>query len=281
MVSLRSVVKSLLPPIVTAAIIQHRLLPGRFGKDSRTFQPKDPSIFPRIEILPAKEYPHCYMKVTTEAGPVTEYLHTSHLCLQKVISEYDFKTVLDIGGGSGPHTRILRHVGKEVTTIEILENFPADHHGDYMEIDFGNRQFDLIWCSHILEHQRNQGMFLEKVFGDLKEDGIFAVTVPDKSYNSMILGHCNIYNSLLLIYHLVCAGFDCRNAKLKSYEGNLSVIVRKRDNGLKRISFATVPFPSPDGSRNNVGHNVDVFRFFPVGLMYLDHMIGEFDEINW
>ncbi len=32
-------------------------------------------------------------------------------------------------------------------------------HGDYLAIDVGNK-FDLVWASHVLEHQRNVGLFI-------------------------------------------------------------------------------------------------------------------------
>src|SRR5437868_13865794 len=72
----------------------------------------------------------------------------------RLIEEYDFETVLDIGSGAGEHTRFFRHYGKQVFSVDLDEG--ADYVGDFNELML-DRQFDVVWCSHVLEHQRNVG----------------------------------------------------------------------------------------------------------------------------
>lgn len=136
----------------------------------------------------------------------------------------NFNTVLDIGSGKGEHAAIMRNAGKIVTTVDAVA--PADHHGDYLDVEF-DRQFDAVWCSHVLEHQRNVGQFLDKVFDDLKGDGWLAITVPPLKHD-IVGGHLTLWNVGLLVYNLVMAGFDCSSAEIYRYGYDISVLVRKR-----------------------------------------------------
>ncbi|MGD2169623.1 MAG: methyltransferase domain-containing protein [Chlamydiota bacterium] len=164
-----------------------------------------------------------------------EVIYYSHLTLLKMCKHYDFHSVVDIGSHEGRCTRVFRHLGKEVTTVEIApgDKYEADYREDYLKCNF-DRQFDAIWCSQIYEHQRNPGIFLDKVFDDLKEGGILALTVPLQLDHYVLFGHLNITSPLMLIYHLVCAGFDCREIALRCYNGSIGVILKKKYNGITR-----------------------------------------------
>ena len=141
--------------------------------------------------------------------------------LDKLLT-YDFQTVLDIGSGLGKHARILREHGKTVTTISLIP--PADIVGDFMLADVD--KVDCIWASHVLEHQLNVNAFLKRCYELLKDDGILTITVPPLKH-LVVGGHLNLFNAGTLLYNLILAGFDCRQAKVKSYGYNISVIVRK------------------------------------------------------
>ena len=43
--------------------------------------------------------------------------------------------------------------------------------GDFNTLDFGDKKYDCIWCSHVLEHQLNVQSFLEKINSLLAEGG--------------------------------------------------------------------------------------------------------------
>jgi len=161
-----------------------------------------------------------------------EVLYSS-LTLLKMLKHCQFETVLDIGSHAGNAAKIFAHLGKKVTTCEISPGFTADYKDDYLNIRFPI-QFDAIWCSQILEHQRNIGFFLNKVFDDLWDGGVLALTVPYEAGPHLSFGHCNHFNPLLLIYHLVMAGFDCREICLCCYGGDIGVILRKKYNGIDR-----------------------------------------------
>lgn len=180
--------------------------------------------------------------------------------LEKLL-EYDFDTVIDIGSGQGEHANALRKQGKAVTTISLEP--PADLIADFNEVAL--EPVDCIWASHVLEHQRNPGMFLEKCFALLKNDGLLAVTVPPAKHN-IVGGHVSLWNAGLLLYHLILAGFDCSQASVKSYGYNISVIVRKKQADLPRLRFDS-------GDINSLKD------FFPIKIG--EGFDGQIGEVNW
>ncbi len=185
------------------------------------------------------------------------------LAIEKLCRQYDFQTVLDIGSGKGEHSKYFESKSRLVTSIDLeaCGDFVPFIIGDYVKTVFTSK-FECIWCCHVLEHIVNPGAFLDKIFDDLDEGGILAITVPPLKHQ-IVSGHVSLWNAGLLIYHLVQAGFDCRAAAVKSYGYNISVIVRKVPNGVRR------------GGRRlaNVG------RFFPVPMR--DGTDGRIGEVNW
>ena len=143
-------------------------------------------------------------------------------CFKKLVRDYEFDTVLDIGSGAGEQADEFRHLGKKVVTVDIQKG--ADQCSEYPNIVLiGN--IDAIWCCHVLEHQSNVGDFLGAIWDDLEPDGILAITVPP--FRQVVPGHVTMWNAGLLLYNLVLAGFDCSEAAVKTYDYNISVIVRK------------------------------------------------------
>tara|TARA_R110000868_G_scaffold67736_6_gene200771 strand:- start:3651 stop:4391 length:741 start_codon:yes stop_codon:yes gene_type:complete len=148
-----------------------------------------------------------------------------HGILQLITTHHqNFNTVLDVGSGAGEHSRFFKLFGKQVFSMDLHED--ADYVGDFLTYDF-DRKFDAIWCSHVLEHQRNVGQFLEKLYNTLEDDGILAISLPVHSRSHFISGHLTNWNAGLLIYNLVMSGFDCRDA-IFAHDYDLSLIVRKR-----------------------------------------------------
>ena len=142
-----------------------------------------------------------------------------------LLSDYQFRSVLDIGSGSGEHARLFRHFGKTVYSVDLNRN--ADYVGDFLDAEIDQR-FDVVWCCHVLEHQRNVGYFLEKLFDCLTDDGILAISVPSHPRERLVPGHVTSWNAGLLCYNLILAGFDCRQARfLQTQTGDLSLLVRK------------------------------------------------------
>lgn len=171
----------------------------------------------------------------------------------------DFRSVLDIGSG-GDHADLFRLHRKQVTTINLYE---ADIVGDYLETDLD--PFDCIWASHVLEHQPDPNRFLKKCFQGLKAFGLFAVTVPPMK-DEVVGGHVNSYNAGTLLYGLILAGFDCSQARVKTYGYNISVIVRKRSFVMPELKMDT-------------GDIETLSEYFPCHVE--NGFDGRIEELNW
>jgi SAM-dependent methyltransferase len=173
----------------------------------------------------------------------------SHSTLVALLHYIDFKTVLDIGCGEGLVSKIFKFLGKQVTTIEPGDSDPRlsefepieiDFKKDYLTLNF-DKKFDVIWTSHVLEHIRNPGIFLDKIFNDLNEGGTLALTVPYFELNDpefIVDSHINKFSIGTMIYHLITAGFDCKNISITVDSWEICVLLKKVSNGLQQTSSA-------------------------------------------
>jgi len=141
--------------------------------------------------------------------------------LERVLARYKPpRHVLDIGYGDGEHLRCFRAAGYQVTGVDWKDG--ADYNKTPMP-----HKYDVIWCSHVLEHQLNVNHFLEKCYEDLVDGGVLAITVPPLKHE-IVGGHLTLWNQGLLLYNLILAGFDCRKARVSPvYDYNISVIVEQ------------------------------------------------------
>ncbi|QAT41916.1 class I SAM-dependent methyltransferase [Aminipila luticellarii] len=204
--------------------------------------------------------------------------------IKLLLQEYQFESVLDIGCGEGLQSDYFLSHGKKVTAINNLDNdyFHKETRIDAIIDDFNNHtfseQFDCIWCSHCLEHQRNPGHFLDKIFSALKENGVLAITVPHAE-TTICPGHVSYWDAGRLIHHLLLAGFNCRDIRIKAYGYNLSVVLEKHSIDVS--------------SELNCWGDLDfrrVKRLFPEDVIkYVDHynewgsfiFYGDIIEMNW
>lgn len=153
--------------------------------------------------------------------------------LLKLLRDYSFKTVLDVGSGMGEHKRFFELFQKQVVTCNLQP--PADFVGDFLEAPIEG-PFDVIWCSHVLEHQRNPGLFLDKMYSLLKDGGILALCLPRHPQERLVAGHFTTWSVVLACQHLIHAGFDCKNISMFStYE--IGLIVKKNTSALKPSSI--------------------------------------------
>ena len=201
--------------------------------------------------------------------------------LLKCLGDNRIKTVLDVGCGKGNHSKIFLEHGKIVTGIDLgWEDFykinVTDRYknftyiSDEFESHHFNNKYDLVWCSHALEHQRNIGVFISKIFDCCADNGQVAITVPANGDGIIVYGHISMWNAGILLYNIIAAGYDCSLAAVKTYAYNVSVIVPK------------MPI-----SNNDDYHFRNVRDYFPNGLKLDDNGLGgiKFDgnirEWNW
>jgi SAM-dependent methyltransferase len=158
----------------------------------------------------------------------------SEQAIEKLIQDYTFDTVLDIGCGYGHHSEVFRKHGKTVTSTDLASHVDGLVVGPYLELDF--EPHDITWASHILEHQPNVNQFLKKLRKDTKTGGYTCITVPPLKHN-IVGGHLMLWNAGLLMYHLVLAGFNCKDCSVKQYGYNISIIARAEDFDLPSLYY--------------------------------------------
>ena len=140
-----------------------------------------------------------------------------------------YKTALDIGSGQGKQTEVLRAAGLEVFQLDKYSD-TAEYKVDLIEHDFG-KQFDVIFCSHVIEHQRNVGNFLDKIHDIMSDDAILIISAPKHPAETMIEGHLNCFFTPYFTQHLIHAGFDLKIGKYLSCGGiENTAIVSKAKN---------------------------------------------------
>jgi SAM-dependent methyltransferase len=254
------------------------VIDGKIIKDERSITKRGKGL--EISTSPSGDYPHTTFGITrTDGEKFSDTLDYSHVALATLLAEYDFDTVFEIGAAAGSAARAMKFCGKRVYTVEIMPTFGADFVGDYLEINPG-MQFDAIWCSHVLEHQRYLARFLERIYDDLRDGGVFALTVPRAVY-PLLMGHCNVFTGAHLIYQLVLAGFDCADARIRCYDWQTSVIVTKKANGISRQSFASTQYEGDLAP----GYVKDIISSFPrpwqPSLAKDGAIWGDMEKVNW
>ncbi len=201
------------------------------------------------------------------------------LALWKVLTDYDFDTVLDVGGGAGEHGEVFCAFGKHVTGVDYGKSVYFERRnlrrdvivGDFNTLRLAHR-YDLVWCSHVLEHQLNPHHFLQRLHEATAEGGVLAITVPPAKHE-IVGGHVSLWNPGLLLYRLVLAGFDCRQARVRQYGYNVSVIVEKRSIELPELAY-------------DCGDVRRLRAFLPAGLPFRPNALddpfdGNIDRLNW
>ncbi len=144
----------------------------------------------------------------------------------------DFVTVLDVGAGLGAHSKWFLDSGRRPVAL--------DRYGDafaYAEIELirqdleslePSRQFDAVFCSHVLEHFPDPAVAVRKMRSLIRPDGYLLVVVPPYSPVSVNY-HWHIgWNCTQLALFLVAAGFDCSEATFVQVGQNVCGWGRKR-----------------------------------------------------
>ena len=139
-----------------------------------------------------------------------------------------YTTCLDIGCGDGVHSDIMKHIGLKVTGVDKYSE-KADYNMDFMSWSKARHMnFDVVFCSHVIEHQRNVGEFLDRIYDVLSDDGVLIISAPSEDHN-LIEGHLNSFNVPLFLQQMIHAGFDCKNGKFLSAMENSFIVSKAKD----------------------------------------------------
>lgn len=204
-----------------------------------------------------------------------DYPYRSYEALHMLLNKYDFESVLDLGCGNGDHSDVFLKAGKRVTALDYGESVYFKNMKDVPGIevvvtDFNewksDKQFDCIWCSHVLEHQLNVNAFLKKLNSLLKSGGVLAISVPPLK-SEIVGGHVTLWTPGILLYNLILAGFDCSDARVKVYDYDISVIVTKKEAKLPQLAY-------------DIGDIKRLEHFFPKGISYYSRTDGNMNEIE-
>ena len=148
-------------------------------------------------------------------------------------------TVLDVGAGNLLASSYFSKNGKTVDICDFetspylsdnaiaKSNIRKCYFGNFLHTNFP-LSYDLVWASHVLEHQLDIDVFLRKIISLVADGGYLAIAVPPRK-PFIVSGHVNLFNPGLLVYRLILAGLDCSRAKLFQYDGNICVLLQKRE----------------------------------------------------
>jgi len=155
------------------------------------------------------------------------------------------KRVLDVGSGGGEHAKAFNECGAEVTCVDFgtsiyAKNFSAIHGVSVINADFQNWQnqstYDLVWASHVLEHQRNCGAFIEKLIDCCDPGGKIAITVPTP-HRRLWGGHLSQWTPGLLAYNIVLCGVDLSDSMIFYGYREISIIFTPKRAKLPQLTF--------------------------------------------
>lgn len=153
--------------------------------------------------------------------------------LESAVKNIPFQTVLDIGAGECIQAEYFRSIGKKVKTCDLADTNGAhcsnqkkyDFQGKFLDADFGGERFDFVFSSHTLEHQRNVGLFIDKMLSLVNDSGYICVVVPIRK-PFITGGHLTLWNPGILLYNLVAAGIDCSESYVHQLDYDICVIVK-------------------------------------------------------
>lgn len=185
-----------------------------------------------------------------------------NLILEYLVENFKFKTVLDIGCGTGDffyflHKNNITFKGHGIDLVNSEDI--AIHNFKYHKINFLDFKyeflFDLIFSSHTIEHNPDTEIFLKHMFSLLKPNGIFCLIWPIPK-PEIVGGHVHIFNMGLMLYNIVRLGIDCRHVSMIKCGYNQAIIGKYKTFDLPSLTYNRFeidllskyfPFPAKQG----------------------------------
>jgi len=140
--------------------------------------------------------------------------------VNRYVASANIGSVLDYGGGDGRLMHAFRHSGAQCNLIDYNKNCieSVTRLGDTVDVLDRNQTFDLVVCSHVIEHVPAPRQLLEQLAAHLSDDGVLFIEVPMEIWRRAPLQnepvtHINFFTPASLANLALLAGMtisDCR-----------------------------------------------------------------------
>ena len=169
-----------------------------------------------FEDLTSRYNDHAY------SGLMGFFMNHCHKQLEHFNFPENLNKVLEIGAGSAPHYKFIKHNYDEYhiaetskTTFKEYQNNPRVKFTIYdgKTLPYENEYFDRIIISHCLEHITNPEEFLHEMMKKLKKGGILSISLPTDPGLLFRIGRLYLrLFSLKKNYRISSKKFDYMNA---------------------------------------------------------------------
>ncbi len=156
-------------------------------------------------------------------------------CLKRYLHDTPVK-ILDYGGGNGRLMKTFVDTGHECAVIDYIEDtLPNIQRLGSNVNDIPNiHVFDIIICSHVLEHLSDPADVVKNLIGHLKELGILYIEVPFEIWDGAPLPvepvtHINFFTTNSIRYLLSLCGLkvlDCEEGMYTTEQGGRAFAIR-------------------------------------------------------
>ena len=150
------------------------------------------------------------------------FMKKCHLQLEKFKFEKNISKVLEIGAGTEPHYKYIKHSYDEYHIIETSNDINPDSYDnpkviitnyDGKNIPYDDEYFDRIIISQCLEHIINPEEFLFEMMSKLKKGGVLSISLPTDPGVLFRLGRLYLKTfSIKQKYNITVDQFDYMNA---------------------------------------------------------------------
>ena len=150
------------------------------------------------------------------------FMKKCHIQLENFKFPENISKVLEIGAGTEPHYKYIKHTYEEYHIIETSNDINPDGYDnpkvkvsnyDGTNIPYDNEYFDRIIISQCLEHIVNPEKFLFEMMSKLKKGGVLSISLPTDPGVLFRLGR--LYLKIFSIkkkYKITADQFDYMNA---------------------------------------------------------------------